>query len=202
MIRKQQILIACVILLLGVVLGGCGGASEAASGSFAGTVADSDAFFALVSGGGQIMAYYCDGRADAPLTLEGWFRGEVTGEEVELTNDRGDTLVGLLSEDSFSGTLTPAGGDAHPVSAAEVSQPAGLYRTDTTIDGETAVGGWIVLPDGQQRGNLNVGGASRGAPALDTSTSTATTGDGKTLTSKWIDPTPDPVRWTDPEPQP
>ena len=199
--RPTRILIIGLVVLIGVLAAGCGGAAVAAGGSFAGPVEGSAAFFALVSSGEEVMAYYCDGQPGAPVTLSGWFRGPVSGEEVELTNDNGDTLVGLLSADGFNGTLTPAGSAPLAVAAEPVSQPAGLYRTDTTIDGETAVGGWIVLSDGRQRGSVKVGNANTSS-ALDTNTSTASTGDGKTHTPRWTDPDTEPARWNDPDPDP
>jgi hypothetical protein len=48
-----------------------------------------------------------------------------------------------------------------------VQAPSGLYRATSTVRGARLVGGWIVLPSGDQVGLLNLGRTPRPAPVLD-----------------------------------
>ncbi|MDQ4132197.1 MAG: hypothetical protein M3179_03095 [Actinomycetota bacterium] len=96
-----------------------------------------------------MLAYLCDGKNVAT-----WFKGE-TGADVtvELTSADGARLSGRVEGDRLEGSVTlPAGGATHAVSAPAVKEPAGLYRAERPVDGQTAVGGWIVLSDGRQQG--------------------------------------------------
>ena len=57
-------------------------------------------------------------------------------------------------------------GALHHFTAASDARPAGLWRGSKTVDGKTFVGGWIILPDGRQRGEILLGSTDVGSPIL------------------------------------
>jgi serine/threonine-protein kinase len=176
--KKKSVLsiLVVTVFLASVLLAACGGASTV-SGSFAGRVDGSDAFIAVVvHANGEVTAYVCDG-----VAISEWFKGSVDGSSLDLTNASGAHLTADLSADSIYGTFALAGGSALNFTTNAVTEPAGLYRAEDTIDGVAYVGGWIVLPDGEERGLVSGGGKLQ----------TATRGSG-TLTPGWIDPISDP----------
>jgi hypothetical protein len=161
-----------IVFLASVLLTACGGAS-AASGSFAGRVDGSDAFISIVAHkNGKVTAYVCDG-----AIISEWFKGDLNGSSIDLTNANGAHLTADLSADSTNGTFTPSGGSALNFTTSAVTQPAGLYRAEETVDGVKYVDGWIVLPDGDVRGAKSGGGKISTAAKL-------STGGG----TNWIDP--------------
>lgn len=182
------------VFLASLVLSACSGGASTPSGSFVGKVDGSDAFISVVvHANGEVTAYVCDG-AD----ISEWFKGTADGSSLDLTNANGASLTATLSANSASGTFTPAGDSALNFSAEIASEPAGLYRADLTYENTAYVGGWIVLPDGDQRGSIVGGGRTFSGSSLSTSTKTVTPG------SDWIDPTPDPITvgWIDPDTDP
>ena len=174
MTNKSVISILVVIVFLAsVLLTACGSGTSPVSGSFAGRVDGSDAFISIVAHkNGKVTAYVCDG-----ATISDWFKGDSNGSSIDLTNASGAHLTADLSADSTNGTFTPSGGSALNFTTSPVTQPAGLFRGEETVDGVKYVDGWIFLPDGDVRG--------------------ARTGGGKITKATWIDPTTDP--WIDPE---
>jgi|CXWL01.1.fsa_nt_gi serine/threonine-protein kinase len=178
-----------VILFASLLLTACGGAAKPVSGSFVGKVDGSDAFIAVIlHKNGEVTAYVCDS-AD----ISAWFKGSVDGSSLDLTNADGARLTADLAADSFTGTFTPSGSSPLTFTVTKADQPAGLYRGEDTVDGVDLVAGWIVLPNGDQRGSVSGGGKVVSAPALNTSTRT---GKG----TNWVDP--DPLPWIDPDTQP
>lgn len=63
-------------------------------------------------------------------------------------------------------------------SAGAASEPAGLYRGEQTLDGVDYVGGWIVLPNGEERGLIRGGGKFLAQSAG--------------ITRSWVDPDGEP----------
>jgi len=181
---KKQIFL---VLLLMLVVSACGAQTQPVTGSFAGRVEGSDAFIGLVRNGDQMMTYYCDGTAETTPVLWGWFRGELNGSAFDLTNENGDHLIGEFNADGASGTITLAGGSALNFLAEPVSQPAGLYRHQETVEGAEAVAGWIVLANGEVRGG------KQGGSQLISATNKPT---------GWVDPDVEPVRWVEPDVEP
>ncbi|MFN2506068.1 MAG: hypothetical protein ABR540_17910 [Acidimicrobiales bacterium] len=74
---------------------------------------------------------------------------------VDWTSRDGARLRGPIADDEPIGTvaLSP-GGPLHPFEAPAVTAPAGLYRAWGDVDGQPALGGWVVLADGRQRGGV------------------------------------------------
>jgi hypothetical protein len=155
-----------LLILFAVFLSACSGQGQTQSvtGSFAGQVEGTSAFIGLVRNGEQLMAFYCDGTTEAAPELWGWFRGEVSGNAFDLTNDNGDRLTGEFSSNSASGTITPANGTGLTFQAERVNEPAGLYRLEETIDGLETVTGWIQLANGEVRGGKKSGNQLLAAP--------------------------------------
>ena len=173
---KTKSIFVSVVLLLSLILTACGGAAKPVSGSFAGKVSGSDAFISIVlHANGEVTAYVCDS-----VAISEWFRGSVDGTTLDLTNASGAHLSADLSADSVTGTFTPADGSALTFSTSAVTQPAGLFRSEETVDGVKYVDGWIFLPDGDVRG--------------------ARTGGGKITKATWVDP--DVAPWIDPDVSP
>lgn len=151
------------LLMLAVTLVACGGLRTAATatapsatslaGNFAGAVPGTDAFLAVVvDKSDHALAYVCDSKQTAD-----WFRGAVAPDgALDLTAPDGAHLTGKVAPGSVAGTLTLAG-KSLPFTASPTEGDAGLYRATETINGTAYVGGWIVLPDGEQRGSVRGG---------------------------------------------
>jgi hypothetical protein len=172
---------------LAAVLAGCGGGEPAAeeetttaASSFVGTVEGSEAFIGLVREGENVMAYVCDGDSTSA-----WFVGQAAGDGITATSKGGAQLAATFGENEVTGTFTPAGGAALSFTANAATPPAGLYRAEETFEEQEHVGGWIVLPDGRQKGlivkiadgtsntivggfELNVAGSAAGSQAVTT----------------------------------
>lgn len=152
--------IALAAMVVTLVVAGCrdGGGDETAdpepvAGTFVGTVEGSDAYVAVVAGAdNDVLAYVTDGGSSVD-----WLEGILEGPRdtaARIGNDGGAVL-----DVSFTGTRA-AGAFARPgeypqtFTAEAVDDPAGLYRaTESFADGDY-LAGWIVLPDGTQRGAI------------------------------------------------
>jgi hypothetical protein len=121
--------------------------------SFASAVEGSDALVGVVvdQDEDKVLAYVCDGKS-----LGTWFTGAPDEDgTLTLTAADGARLTGRIAGGQLSGTVTLPGDAApHPFKASSVSAPAGLYRAKGEVRGQPAVGGWIVLADGSQRGGI------------------------------------------------
>src|SRR5262249_30863903 len=91
--------------------------------TFVGRVAGTDAFIAVVIGGGEGLASVCDAQATST-----WLRGPVSGNVLTLSGGKGTALAGTLEGDTVSGTLTLSG-RAFAFQAARVAEGhTGLFR--------------------------------------------------------------------------
>jgi hypothetical protein len=147
-------IVSLALLVLG--LAACGGLPAATptpaapAGSFVGRVDDSEAFVAVVTfGDGRALAYVCDSE-----TIAEWFRGEVQRGQLDLASTAGARLQGMLGPDGWRGSFTAASGAAQTFAAEPASGDAGLYRAEATLAEANYVGGWILLPGGEQRGAI------------------------------------------------
>ncbi|MFC5996773.1 hypothetical protein ACFQE5_21430 [Pseudonocardia hispaniensis] len=116
---------------------------------------------AIAVRGGKAAAYLCDGRR-----VEAWLEGSVQGEELRLQGKDGASLTVRPDGEGVSGQIFVQGRQL-PYTAQLAKPPAGLYEGETTVGGEPARIGWIVLPDGSQVGVGTVGGDPGPAPLLD-----------------------------------
>ena len=157
--------------LLGLVLSACGDddAGEetpeedlaAAGRGFVGTVEGTDAFVALVSGGGEAVVYVCDGADD----IAEWFAGPADEGAIELTNGAGAQVEATVSAAGYRGAVTFPDGERHQFEAGPADAGAGLLRvTGAEAESDGVVAGWIVDNDGEYRGSLRVRGVARTAP--------------------------------------
>lgn len=143
---------------------------ESADPGWVGSVDGTDAFAAVVVGGGRVVAYVCDGDAG----IAEWFTGE-TGDEgsFALTSASGATMRGQEGDDRVTGSVGLGDGATHRFVLERAEAGAGLYRVeDPEAERDGVRAGWIVDNDGDQRGSLRIAGASSPAPALPGSTLT------------------------------
>lgn len=150
-VRKVIVGLAATVVLAACGNYGGGEESKEAAASFATAVEGSDAFVGAVvdEADDRVMAYVCDGKSVAT-----WFTGKAAEDgTISLTSADGSRLSGRVAGDRLTGSLVlPNGGATLNFSAPEVDSPAGLYRSKSQLRGEAAVGGWVVLEDGRQRG--------------------------------------------------
>jgi hypothetical protein len=169
------------------VLGGCGSSSHPAApvtGDYVGKTGGRTAAVAVVVGKANAVAYVCDWRRHVAEL----FTGSRSGERVALHGARGGRLSGIVARDQVTGTFTLKG---RPVrfTAGVAKRPAGFYRARGRVQGKPATVGWVVLPGGSVRGAATIGSTVGPAPALNTSTSTATLSGGTRLTAVRISST-------------
>ena len=110
-----------------------------------------------------MLAYVCDSKK-----IGEWFHGSTAGAELSLSSSGGYRLRVSVAKSGASGSLTSPGayGASHAFSAPAAKKPAGLYRGEKTANGKHYVGGWIVLPDGRQRGAVKSGSTILASPTL------------------------------------
>lgn len=144
-------------------------------GNFVGRTGTADAFVALsladvparANAGREAMAYVCNGKE-----IGQWFRGNADKDTVALTAPNGARLDAKLSSHKATGTVTLAEGRKLTFDAAPATGDAGLYRAKGQVGGTELLAGWVVLPNGEQRGNLQQAGSIGPAPKLTTSSPT------------------------------
>lgn len=120
--------------------------------TWAGKTSDENTFVAIVSGGGQVQLYFCDGAIDT------WFRGPVDAPTARFDSDDGTVGFDLFNERAF-GVFQRADGTVFTFDVPrDDGQP--LFRHEDSLGGDQVLGGWIRLPDGSQRGLVRVGGAA------------------------------------------
>ena len=160
-----------LLLLPLAVLGACGdGDDEAAPGtssapaatSFAGPIQGSNLVLAVVTGPASATAYLSDDDRVAE-----WMKGELREGSMTLTSSGGARLEGSRTASSVSGSLTHEG-KTYQFSLPAVSGEAGLYRYEGEYEGEQALAGWIVLPDGREAATIKTTKGVREAPGRGT----------------------------------
>jgi hypothetical protein len=130
-------------------------------------VKGTDAFVAVVvfakATGGKhaVLAYVCDSKR-----IGEWFRGSTAAGRFRLASSGGVRLDVTATKTRASGTVTLADGSRHAFSAPAAKKPAGLYRGEKTVKGKRYLGGWIILPDGRQRGQVRSGSTILASPML------------------------------------
>ncbi len=167
--RKRIIRTAPAVALLALLIGVPGSAAAlrrahiAGHAGYVGTVSGTRAFVAVVERGSRVTAYVCDSRRIAQ-----WFEGTVSAGRSRITSRGGYVLQVRFRHGAATGSLRFPGkrGALHHFTAASAARPAGLWRGSKTVDGTTFVGGWILLPDGRQRGEILSGSTDVGSPIL------------------------------------
>lgn len=97
-------------------------------------------------------AYFCDGKSIAT-----WFTPTKGSGDLTFRAANGATFTAKVNADGTVTATVNLGGKDYQVTAKEVDADgkAGLYLADHAIDADLATderAGWIVLPDGTQRG--------------------------------------------------
>lgn len=191
MIHRAAVLL---ITLVALGLAACGGGSAAPKdGSYVGKVDGTDAYIALVTGGGKVAGYICDG-----ASISVWIpAATVSGNTASLVSRKGVALGPVTwSGSTASGTLT-IDGTSHPFTAELATGDAGLYRAAQGTPGDAGAVevGWVVLPDGSQRGQITRFASpilTLAAPKLDTSSTsvniTAGSFSSSLVVNKFVNP--------------
>jgi hypothetical protein len=146
---------------------GTGTATGVGQATYAGAVDGSTASLAIAVHDGVAIGYLCTG------SVESWLQGSASGGQLSLAGSHSGRLAGTYGGGVAAGTVWAAG-KRWTFHISAVSPPSGLYKGTATIRGARVVGSWIVLPDGRQVGLLVTNDNPGTAPALDTTTRTAT----------------------------
>ena len=166
LISVRRAAVGSLVALAFSVALGCGsdGAKDTSAPSpapvartYVGSAQGSAAFVAVAFDGTRALAYVCDGVPGDPVatppTVQAWFNGASDGKTVNVTQPAGQLQLRLTDTD-MTGTVTLADGRTLQVTGKAASGDAGLYRAESAGNGGTAVAGWILAGDGQQRGGV------------------------------------------------
>ena len=173
------ILRAALAALIATLLAGLAASSalaRARSVGYVGTVRGTHAFVAVVTHGSHVTAYVCDSKKIAQ-----WFTGSVKAGKAILTSSGGYVLRVTVANGKATGSVQLPGARraVHRFRSTQDAKSAGLYRGVKTVAGKRYVGGWIVLPDGRQRGEVLTGATDVASPILDPSHPTVDVKKGK-----------------------
>jgi hypothetical protein len=128
-------------------------------GVYVGRIPGSDALIAIATHQGRALAYVCDGKH-----ITAWFKGNLKDHHaLELHAKDGSRLIADFETNAARGALELPGG-SYAFAALPARDRAGFYRAE----GENqAIGGWIVLPNGEQRSVIATLNGLRPAPLLE-----------------------------------
>jgi hypothetical protein len=124
---------------------------------FVGKVANSNAYVAIENRGGKVEVYICDG-TETTITIATWLDGTLINGTLAATSEDGASVTGTLTGNTISGTFKLANNSSLNFTAALSDQaPANLWQNLSDFGNPTTIGiserlGWIVLPDGTQKG--------------------------------------------------
>jgi hypothetical protein len=137
-------------------LSGLHAVSAPAATTYLGTVTGTRAFIGIVLSGGHARAYVCDGTPRHPDTLADWFAGPVRNGLLEAaSSQRHARLAARLGRQDAAGTLALADGQSLRFTITltpATYRAAGIFAGTARLRGRSYQAGWIILPDGQQRG--------------------------------------------------
>jgi hypothetical protein len=155
MLQKMILIVAGALLVWSASLG------AALTGNFVTEVskeAGPSAFVSVVTSQGKAIAYICDGK-----TVAQWYRGSLQagGLFEARSTDQKSRITAQVNAGSVFGAITLETNEVLSFRATPANGEAGLYRSDDTINGSRWLGGWVVLPDGQQRGAVIGSGSTR-----------------------------------------
>ena len=156
MYRHLKLALICsfvAVMLIGLVACGGGGGGDDSADRFAGKLEGTDAFVFVLHDGDRFNAYVCDGKNEKASLVE-WFSGTVGNSgAISGTSGNGVSLSAVIAGDSsVAGTVTFKNGEIHNFLIPPVTGEFGLYRGVLKEANGTLEGGWILLPDGSQRG--------------------------------------------------
>lgn len=148
--------IAAVAIATGILFGIGSPASEAhaSTATFVGRVEGSDAYIAISKDGRKIGGYVCDDGTVSRWIQYSWLEkgsawlvAGTTGELIGSVRIRGSSAIGSVT----------IGNQELPFSAKKVRarDGAGLFFAIAKQEDRLLVGGWILDPDGTQRGAVS-----------------------------------------------
>lgn len=145
--------LAVVAVAAGIVLGIGPHAGEAGTSTFVGRVEGSDAYIAISKDGHKIGGYICDDGTISRWIQYSWLHG---GHAPLIAGTTGE-LIGSVRIAGRSATGTIAiGGQDLPFRAQRIhGHDAGLFFAIAKQEDRLLVGGWILDPDGTQRGAVS-----------------------------------------------
>jgi hypothetical protein len=145
--------IAAMTVVAGLVLSARPDVADAKPAIFVGPVEGSDAYIAVAKDGRKIGGYVCDDG-----TVSRWieYRWLQHGRAPLVAGTTGETLGSVrIAGRAASGTVS-VGGQELPFHARRVhGRDAGLYFAAGTQMDRVLVAGWILAPDGTQRGAVS-----------------------------------------------
>lgn len=152
----MKLWLAALVVALGILASAAGSDADdvASADTFVGRVEGSDAYIAISKDGRKIGGYLCDGATVSQWLEYAWLdKGHApliagtTGEELGFVQINGGTATGMIRigghDLPFVAERVHAGGDA------------GLYFGIAKQVDRLLVGGWILHPDGTQRGAVS-----------------------------------------------
>jgi hypothetical protein len=160
--RTFGVLSLAAMLAVSVVVGGTVMAKPAAAqsplnGEFVARLGATDSFAGIVVGQGKVLAYVCNG-TDAGVSTYGWFRGDLTGDRLQLTNPNGLVLeLAFNSQNNlFDGRFILADGAFEDFNTARANNDTGLFINEITSGNQFLQGGWIVENNFDFRGQITL----------------------------------------------
>jgi hypothetical protein len=126
---------------------------------------------------GWAEAYASDGQH-----VSEWFEGPISNKTVDVLAADGAHLKAALESTGASGTVQIGSGAVLTFTITQVTRPAGLYRVKQQVGEVVYLGGWVLLPDGQQVGVIETSAQHNlPAPRLDPAHPTIHLPDGAVL---------------------
>ena len=124
------------------------------STTYLGAIPGTQAFVGLVRNGSQARAYVCDGKPGQHLSLSDWFSGQVSNGALGAKSLSGDQLNAQFGTQNATGTLTLANGKVLKFTLPVVTDTAqaGIFEGTESVQGQLKHVGWLLLPNGDQRG--------------------------------------------------
>ncbi|HEY7487764.1 MAG TPA: hypothetical protein VH912_25150 [Streptosporangiaceae bacterium] len=150
-------------------------AAAARFNGYDGLVRETGDYLAFAVLDGRARGFYCDSLDEA------WFEGEVKDGVVTLLNPGNKKRIGFFNTLEGVGSFW-SGGRLLTFQAAPVDKSAGLYRAQSP-NGQL-VGGWVVLPNGDQVGAVTNNGVNQPAPRIKPGTQRTVTINGQQLPLK------------------
>jgi hypothetical protein len=144
------------VFMMNILISGCQ-VNTLKAQSFVGQIPSSDIFVGVVNNKGSLTAYVCDG-TETKVNKSEWFKGTSSNNLFKLSSANGASLTGEIKTDEITGTLSEANGQPISFTLSLSTGDAGVYRAELTNGNGTYIGGWIVLPNGEQRGAVSFQG--------------------------------------------
>jgi hypothetical protein len=145
--------IGALIVAAAVVFSAGPGSTTARAATFVGRVQGSDAYIAVLKDGRKIGGYLCDNGTVSRWIEYRWLRKGVAPLLVGTTGERLGSV--RIAGKSATGTVVIAGQKRRFRAALTSKADGGLHFAIGKQPGRLLVAGWILLPDGSQRGAVS-----------------------------------------------